>query len=455
METPPDELFGELDFTVPDYSPRSRLYALEPLGWDTGDVESLSSYLIRLARAHRVSPRRLIRDVFVPASPEPNRMAYVGRRVDAANTIDGLGPYAAMFAEITEMLTTVSGIRYLTLLPLAKLLPRNGAGQLAKAPRWCSMCLIEKADDGTLYRPLIWSLALCQVCPRHRMQLQESCPQCGKRQPFLPRLPNLAHCDACGGPLVIRESPRTECADEESIWVATALADLVSRMSVLEPWLTRAQFMRVLRQGLDTWADGKAQRFCRILGVPPRMVKNWLLKDERPSLPQVLAIAHGLGILPATLMAGTIDPVVQTPSETLPAYPRLPREDLKPEEREGLKQLLEQIAQDADDTRSLAEVALQLGHTKACLKYWFPAASTFIRLKHLNAVRERGVAKRERDHCFLREVIRELIARGAYPSARRVTAALRPLGLMLLRPDLAAIYRAEVAALGCEARGLF
>lgn len=455
METPPDDLFGELDLTVPDYSPRSRLYAQDPMGRGTGEVESLSSYLIRLARAHRVSPRRLIRDEFVPASPEPGRMAYVGRRVDAANTIDGLGPYAAMFAEITEALTTVTGIRYLTLLPLAELLPRNGAGQLARAPRWCPMCLVEMAGNGALYRPLVWSLALYQVCHRHRHLLQEFCPHCGKRQPFLPRLPNLVHCDVCGGPLVIEETAGTECPDEGTIWVATALADLVSRMAVLEPWLIRAQFMRVLRQCLDMCADGKAQRFCKRLGVPPRMVKNWLIKGERPSLPQALAVAHGLGVFPAALMAGAIAPVVQTPSAVMPAYPRLLREDLKSEERERLRQVVEQIAQGANDTRSLAEVALRLGHTKACLKYWFPAASTVIRLKHLNAVRARGVAKRERDQCFLREVIRELVARGAYPSARRVTAVLRQRGLMLLRPDLAAIYRAEVGALGREARGLF
>ncbi len=45
--------------------PRSRLYGLDPIGMDTPAWEGLISYLVRLARAHCVSPRDLIRLEFM------------------------------------------------------------------------------------------------------------------------------------------------------------------------------------------------------------------------------------------------------------------------------------------------------------------------------------------------------------------------------------------------------
>src|SRR6266404_8988694 len=39
-----------------DLPPRSRFYCLEPLGLETGMVESLTSYITRVARAHFLPP---------------------------------------------------------------------------------------------------------------------------------------------------------------------------------------------------------------------------------------------------------------------------------------------------------------------------------------------------------------------------------------------------------------
>ena len=66
-------------FFTPDYPgfadgralpPRSRLFALEPIGVGTPMAEGLLSYVIRLAGAHSVGPRRLIRDELMQACPE-------------------------------------------------------------------------------------------------------------------------------------------------------------------------------------------------------------------------------------------------------------------------------------------------------------------------------------------------------------------------------------------------
>src|SRR5260221_14560420 len=54
------------DCEAPPISPRSRLYHLEPVGKGTPFVESLASYVTRLAEAHCVSPKSLVINEVLP-----------------------------------------------------------------------------------------------------------------------------------------------------------------------------------------------------------------------------------------------------------------------------------------------------------------------------------------------------------------------------------------------------
>jgi len=53
----------------------SRLYALEPMGIGTAQVESLTSYLGRLAVAHRVSMSKLMMEEIAPVFRPPKTRA--------------------------------------------------------------------------------------------------------------------------------------------------------------------------------------------------------------------------------------------------------------------------------------------------------------------------------------------------------------------------------------------
>src|ERR1044071_2135600 len=54
---------------LPDLPPRGRLYSLEPVGVDTPEVESLSSYIVRLAEEHSVTVGTLFRQELMPNLP--------------------------------------------------------------------------------------------------------------------------------------------------------------------------------------------------------------------------------------------------------------------------------------------------------------------------------------------------------------------------------------------------
>jgi hypothetical protein len=63
-----------LDITSRVLPPRSRLYAsLEPVGLGTDMVESLTSYVSRLAQEYVVPPRTLVLEQIARKSAPPNR----------------------------------------------------------------------------------------------------------------------------------------------------------------------------------------------------------------------------------------------------------------------------------------------------------------------------------------------------------------------------------------------
>src|SRR5690242_8316156 len=61
------EIIGELWEVEPvETKLHSRLYHLEPVGIGSSLVESLTSYITRLADAHSVQPHTLVRDEIIP-----------------------------------------------------------------------------------------------------------------------------------------------------------------------------------------------------------------------------------------------------------------------------------------------------------------------------------------------------------------------------------------------------
>jgi hypothetical protein len=63
MEGKNDKILSE---AAPIEPPRSRLYGLVPEGIDTPFIESLTSYINRLARSYCVSPRILVAQEIIP-----------------------------------------------------------------------------------------------------------------------------------------------------------------------------------------------------------------------------------------------------------------------------------------------------------------------------------------------------------------------------------------------------
>src|SRR5258708_2036374 len=81
---------------------RSRLYHLEPIGIGTPFVESLTSYIVRLAHAHCVEPRILVIHEILPYL---KKLGWPGSKKPRLLAINGIGSLASHWVRAVEELT--------------------------------------------------------------------------------------------------------------------------------------------------------------------------------------------------------------------------------------------------------------------------------------------------------------------------------------------------------------
>ena len=241
---------------VPVVAARSRLYRKHPIGVGTPLVESLTSYICRVAESHSITINTLITRIVLPLINKSVRETDAGLTVQRFYTPWGSGLNAAglqpeRLIPVLEQLTHTSRLRATTWLSWAPVLSK---GNILKRTRmWCPYCLSEwKAAGQTIYEPLIWFLEPVMLCPRHKQPLSTHCPHeaCQKTQPPLHTYTRCGYCALCYGwlgvPVACNKRPvkqntqRVARASDNSLanaeglglsnalWVAELLGNLVA-----------------------------------------------------------------------------------------------------------------------------------------------------------------------------------------------------------------------------------
>jgi hypothetical protein len=431
-----DEDFGLLVSTPP----RSTLFSLVPFGAHSPMQEGLLSLLVRTSRAHGVNVRQLIEHVLAVAEPSIVNLTGSAFYRRYAGTLNGLGPYAEQFSAVMSQLTGTPSLRQTTLLPWMKLFPHNGQALLADRPKWCPECLNhQRMADETSWHPLAWSFKALRWCPAHRCELEEACPHCGKRQPFIPRHPDLATCHHCGqflgGERELRDIP------EFSLWLAAAVGDMVLHQARGGFAPTAQEFRDYIREQVSRATNGNRAAFCRQLGLNDRALNNWLSKDERPSFSQFMAICYGLNIMPTEIFGsghGAVpEPALRHPEKILTR---------KASSKLGAAELLhiERRLEDMVIKRQglpVTKIAAELGVGVSFLKYRFRALCDQLSELHRDLRTQGSIQHRQRQAERVAEIVREMRAAGIYPSRRRVNARLRQEKMSLAQPHIASAYR--------------
>lgn len=283
-----------------------RYFRLKPVG-QGGNVESLASYVSRLAFAHRLTPRSFVEEL---VSPQDGSDAAFGLQRDwyqrEGRDFIGVSARASLMADWLELNTGATGLRLCTLNSLSGL--TCGQKLLTSSSRVCIKCLAEDQQNGTpMYERLLWRLEVVNACDLHRCALVEL--QCGNERPsrVIPKLPGVCrHCGSIGLKCCIDRDH--DSVSEADIWVAHQCRNLLEAM----PMLAQAD-QRPIKASLKAYwkSRGPLRAAAKATGISQQAVSEWLTEPSAKfSLFRLadIALVHHLDLV--ALVQGTIQPTV-------------------------------------------------------------------------------------------------------------------------------------------------
>jgi transcriptional regulator with XRE-family HTH domain len=427
------------NLTLPIHPDHSRLYALEPLGMDTPYVESLTSYLARLAEAHSVSLRTLVKQELSPFLKRDYLSNPLGSSLDSfwmesVRAISGTGSLAKDWSWSLERLTLRTDLHFLTLLPWSAVLTQQRLLRLNRT--WCPECFMEwQSTEQPIYEPLLWNLNAVSICLYHRRTLLEQCPypDCHAKLPVLTSYVRPGYCSKCSRWLgVMADIPKTSQTSDQwhwQFWVTEMIGELLAHNTKLTTIPHLKNIPDLVTASCEQIADGNIQNLESQIRLSRRTLNAWRSGRQIPQLESLLRLCYCCGISlyslftlpPGTSYSQKLD------TRSLPDIPNPNgnRRHRIPMDRIRIRQRLESIlAQEEQQPPSMRTVAKRLNYSPRELREHFPELNRAIS----NRRKEYYKQQREQRLLHLKEEIRQVMfnlhSKGLYPSLRRIRSLL-------------------------------
>ncbi len=431
------------------------------MGIGNAQVESLTSYLGRLAVAHRVSVSKLVLEEIAPLFRQPRtRVSLLAAHSCRLLRVNDL---SKEFVWILQRLTGRLDLPYLTILPWAQVMATKETVRAHRA--WCSGCLEEqRTKGGEVYEFLWWSFQAIKICPRHAQPLQTQCPHCHQQQPWLGSRSNVGYCSACQTWLGIVPDPHhlklpamTDFELDWQRWLVEAIGELLAA----GPTLRHVPLGERLAAGLSNYcaqvAGGNINNFVKVLklhnlDISVARLNKWLVGGKLPSWKLLLQLCFCLQTKPLALLTNQTALRAPLPLRTLAFLPSPDPQPIKPALiRDQLEESLKTIiAANETPPPSLNEVSRRLKQagTGSLIRYFPEQCATIV--ERYRAYRQ---VKKEERLRFLREKVQQatfdILAQGVYPSKTRVDKQLGKYASML-NPDVRAFWEETIRKLSLD-----
>ena len=291
--------------------PRTVLYGRSPAALGTGVVESLSSYVVRLCHARRVSLADVFDRLVRPLMPEdvvPSRGSLSYYLSHDSADLDGLRPRVALYVSAFEGLTNCPRLRFHTFLPWRGLLASYSAGVVLRAgKRWCPRCFADWRDRRIeLWEPLLWRVPPVRWCPEHKVPLAETCLVCGRPQRVLSQVAPIGHCERCGADLASGQwsgSDTLAVAEMEGdspwgYWTALAVSQMLKAQPDFAERASPVGFAALIESARARFPRRSLVAMSRYLGFPRTTLEAARRLRRAPRLGTFLAVCMRLGANP-------------------------------------------------------------------------------------------------------------------------------------------------------------
>jgi hypothetical protein len=435
---------------------RSRLYRLPPVNFKHGLVESLTSYIARLAAAHCLPLWFLVTREIAPLFARKSIVNFDKGHCDLlgkfGGAVNGNTFTATQAARAVERLTAQTDLTQLTML---------GAGdRLAQTPllrpcqAWCPTCLKQWKDEKqTLYYPLMWNLVTINRCPIHNTLLVDRCSRCNRTHHPLARRLRIGHCPHCEswlGPKSDAKAVKEPTAWE--LFAAKSTVDLIGGINTSALENGSSHFISNISEIIKNSFGGSKNAFARYVGVHHVSVGDWLVAKQKPSLRAVLLVSYRFDISGFQLISSTL------PNFQLSLFRPAGNGDdarLRPQlrriSRTKVKCILNAALESSEfPPRSLRTVCRQAGFCQTQAQGMFPDLSQ----KILDRYRTYRLEKRRQRELFTKMLVRsavyEVCWSGQYPSLRKVNRKL-PSKFCMREPIAKAERLATMQELGLNA----
>jgi TniQ len=451
-------------------SPHSRLYHLEPIGVRSALVESLTSYVARLAAAHSIHPHMLVTKELLPVSNisylyQDNRPVYTHLTAfwKDSMALNGTTTIASSVVQALEQLTWRQDLRFLTMLPFAEVLSYRGLIRRKRA--WCPMCYEEWRETGrVIYDPLLWALESIEICPHHDRRLEQHCPNpaCGATQFQLTPRGQPGYCVWCNrwlGKLERSvEEHQLEREDEEwqwQRWVGNAVGELLAVAPSFSVPPSRDRIATVISMYLERRAGSSVSILARLLQLHRKTVWEWLRGQKIPQLGTLAQVCAHLRISLACLLTGDSEAVdaIQRNISLQPLPSKAPKRQFRKMDSQvsqRLQSALEAIVRNPEiPPLPMSEVGKGLGYDPSYLFKYFPNLCKEISAQYLDYQTKRGIERLQRMCDEVRQAVYTLHARGHYPSQRQIEKFVGRRG-MFREQEVTTVWRDALQELGFQ-----
>jgi len=433
-----EEWKGEL----PSMPPRSTLYPLKPIGVGTSLVESLTSYITRLAEAHCLFPGILMGKVIAPLvqhNPVYKECwweMHIGHGRQSY-MFNAMHRPAACVVQTLETLTQQHSLRFLTLLTWAETFPTHRFIRQMRA--WCPLCLEEQWTTGqVIYEPLLWTIQSVTLCARHQCRLQTRCSHagCGRELPWLAWSGLPGYCPYCHCWLGTLHPASAETDGVDLCWehwVTEQLEMLLALAPTVAAPPSHTRIQDVLMHFSRQFHQGSLKACARLLGFPWGTFAGWICDQQFPLLENLLLLCSALGVSLQACLFDEVTTLSFRPSgemlkplanKTQPAA-RHSWESLQTRQR--LEAILKN---DEEPPPSLREVARRFGAPPGSLRDSHPDLCRAISARYLTFRQERGRVIMQQRCEEVRQAAYQLAEQGKRPTGKNLGKVLAKPGVL-------------------------
>lgn len=436
---------------------RSRLYQLNPVGIDTPYIESLTSYIARIAELHGVPPGILMTREIAPLVDKlyfQNGANRGFREIfNRSQALNSMGEMAADLVQVLQKLTLRDDLRFLTMLFWSDILtPRN---LLRTKKAWCPVCYQELYQNGqVVYDQLLWTFKLITICFQHQTPLIEVCPHCNHQSSLLNWYSRPGYCSKCGEWLGINQCFKTFTNGEASIkvrldwqsWTAHVVGELISAAQSFESAPSKENITKSINLVIEKVAENNAAAFSRLMGVPKNSLWMWQSTNTLPELNILLKICYELEIslveflTPKNLVTKSFTKI----SQKYLQLSRTPRVSPKAFDQYQVKDaLLAILAGNEEPPLTMEEVAKHLGHHARTISRHFPDLCSAVSAKCRDYKKACHIKSMEKLCSEVREIVLSLNTQGVYPTEAGVSELMANPGCFRYKQVRAAFHDAR------------